>query len=222
MIYKQNGIIIKSIDFGEADKIIIILTQEKGCVKTIAKGARKPTSKKTASIDLGIFAKFSLAEGKNFDVITELSPIYTPEKIKENIKKAAFLYYALEMTDKFFTETEQGSEIFEDLANFIKQLDQEEDQTKFLKLLTIYEALLLHKSGFLRNIIDTNNSNKTQVRDYKILKYFSMNNFNECLKLKLGRKDLERIFADLYKQTIEILERDLKSYKFLSKIIKEL
>src|SRR5437016_3920629 len=43
--YKEQGIVLRSVKLGEADKIVTILTQGSGKVRAVAKGLRKTTSR---------------------------------------------------------------------------------------------------------------------------------------------------------------------------------
>ena len=40
-----TGIVLRSISVGEADRLVIIVTRERGKFKCLARGVRKPTSK---------------------------------------------------------------------------------------------------------------------------------------------------------------------------------
>lgn len=215
MIYKQEAVIIKLNDFAEADKLAILIGKDKGYIKAIAKGARKPTSKKTAFIDLGVIAKFHLAEGRTFNIITEILPIFLPEKLKTSLEKSALIYYIFELTEKFFRHTEQGNEIYEDLVFTLKTVEKKEDSEAILKTAIIFQIKLLFITGFLRNIIRTKKPGKKEARNYKIIKYCTENDFAQALKLKLDKNDIKYLFNDLFNQIIEILEQEPKSYKFL-------
>jgi len=219
MIYTQEAIIIKTSDFSETDKLVSLISKEKGYIKSIAKGARKPTSKKTSHIDLGVCAKFHLATGKNFDVITEVVPVWAPEGIKLSLEKAGIMYFILELCEKFFRQTEQGSEIYSDLLFVLTELEKNNELAHNLKLLVIFESRLLHKTGFLRNITDVESMTKQEIRNYKIIKFIVENTFEDALRLKLNEDDIQNILEELYNQIVEILEREPKSYKFLKSLM---
>ena len=44
-LYKEQGIVLRAVKLGEADKIVTILTQGSGKVRGVAKGIRRTTSK---------------------------------------------------------------------------------------------------------------------------------------------------------------------------------
>ena len=43
--YKEQGVVLRSIKLGEADKIVTVMTQGSGKVRAVAKGIRKTTSR---------------------------------------------------------------------------------------------------------------------------------------------------------------------------------
>ena len=50
--YKTEGIILKRINFGEADRILTSYTKHFGKISLLAKGVRKITSRKGGNIEL--------------------------------------------------------------------------------------------------------------------------------------------------------------------------
>ena len=49
--YKEQGIVLRSMKLGEADKIVTILTQGHGKIRAVAKGIRKPGSRFGARLE---------------------------------------------------------------------------------------------------------------------------------------------------------------------------
>ncbi len=64
MYFKTEGVIIAKKNFGEADRILTIFTRDHGKIGCIAKGVRRPRSKKAGHVELGNWCKFFIARGK--------------------------------------------------------------------------------------------------------------------------------------------------------------
>ena len=64
-IYQTEGIVLKSIDYSEADKYLLILTRDFGLIKTAAKGLRKVSSKLRYSLQEFSVAQISLVQGRS-------------------------------------------------------------------------------------------------------------------------------------------------------------
>ena len=52
MLYKTEGIVLKSMEYQEADKIVTIFTKDYGKITAIAKGVRKTKSKFGSSLEI--------------------------------------------------------------------------------------------------------------------------------------------------------------------------
>ena len=44
-LYRDTGVVLRTYKLGEADRIVVILTEHHGKVRAVAKGVRKTTSK---------------------------------------------------------------------------------------------------------------------------------------------------------------------------------
>ena len=243
-LYNDYGIIFKIKDFSEADKIVSVLTKKHGRVEAIGKGARRPTSRKTSSIDLFNEGKFSFAEGNNLDILIEIDLKDDHEDIKKNLKLSKNLFYFSELIDRFFPENGQGEEIF----NIIKELLSNFSYANRDALRVAFELKLLNTGGFGPNIETCDlcggelqkgiervahagsgigficvkhlkNDNYTIIGDriIKILRFLLSNTFDKAISLSVLDQDLIKI-KKLNKLWIQsIIGKEIKSYKFLEK-----
>jgi len=73
-VYKADAIVIRSREYGEADRLVTLFAREKGKINALAKGVRKPTSSQRAGTQLFTYADFLLHQGKTLDTITQAQP----------------------------------------------------------------------------------------------------------------------------------------------------
>ena len=59
-----RGIVLRSVDTKEADKILTVLTAQLGKVPVVAKGARSRRSRVTAATELLSYAEMTLSESR--------------------------------------------------------------------------------------------------------------------------------------------------------------
>lgn len=93
-IYQTEGIVLAKKDFGEAERLFYIFTEEFGMIKAIAPGVRYIKSKLRPNLDLFCYNNFSLIMTKDTWKITdagEISIIKNPEGLKLFAKIAGFL-----------------------------------------------------------------------------------------------------------------------------------
>lgn len=118
--YKTEGVIIKRINYGEADKILTIFTKHYGKITVIAKGIRKMTSRKKGSLELFNQSVLYLARGKNFDIVTEVETINNFLSHKINFEKLGRIYYFCEVVDRLTAERVEEANIYQILVDYLE------------------------------------------------------------------------------------------------------
>lgn len=74
-VYTTEGIILAKKDFGGAERLLFIYTQEFGMIKAVARGVRYIKSKLRPNLDLFAYNNFSLISIKDGWKITDVSEI---------------------------------------------------------------------------------------------------------------------------------------------------
>jgi len=74
-LYRDEGVVLRTHKLGEADRIISLLTRERGLVRAVAKGVRKTTSKFGGRLEPFMHVDLQLAEGRTLDIITQVETI---------------------------------------------------------------------------------------------------------------------------------------------------
>lgn len=77
MLYRDEAIVLRTHKLGEADRIVTLLTRQRGRVRAVAKGVRRTTSRFGSRLEPFTHVDLQLAEGRNLDTITQaetLSP----------------------------------------------------------------------------------------------------------------------------------------------------
>ncbi|MFH1088310.1 MAG: DNA repair protein RecO [Patescibacteria group bacterium] len=142
---KTKGIIIKRINLGEADKILTILTADRGKIRVIAKGMRKPKSKLGGFLELFRYNEYILAEGRNLDLVTGASTIESFRQIGLSLHRLGLAYYIAELIDKLVEETQDANEIFNLTHSVFKEINQHKLPIDFIK--SFFELNLLGVLG---------------------------------------------------------------------------
>jgi DNA repair protein RecO (recombination protein O) len=74
-LYRDSGVVLRTHKLGEADRIITVLTRERGLVRAVARGIRKTTSRFGGRLEPFMFVDLQLAEGRSLDIITQVETI---------------------------------------------------------------------------------------------------------------------------------------------------
>lgn len=120
--YKTQGIVLKRINFGEADRIITLYTKNFGKITAIAKGVRKMTSRKRGALEIFNLVEFFASRGKTLDVITEVETLRTFEPWRRDLHKVGIAYEMAEMVDKLTAEESAQEEVFCLLSDCLEKL----------------------------------------------------------------------------------------------------
>src|SRR3989304_6032467 len=100
---KTEGIIIKRKNFGEADRMLTVLTPRHGKIKIIAKGVRKISSRRSSHVELLNLSILTLHEGKIL-ILTEAETLNHFQDLKDNLKKSGLAFYLCELVDGLLPE----------------------------------------------------------------------------------------------------------------------
>ncbi len=74
--YTDEGIVLRRVDYGEADRILTVLTRDHGKIGVMARGVRRPQSRLASRTDLFVRSHMQLARGRGeLDVLTQAVPV---------------------------------------------------------------------------------------------------------------------------------------------------
>ena len=118
-----KAIVLSRIDYGEADRILTFLTPEKGKIRAIAKGVRKPKNRLAGGIELFCQSDITYIEGKSnlHTLISSRMDINYPSIIKD-IDKTMFGYEMLKVLNKVL-EDDAGQEFYHLLTDSLSSLN---------------------------------------------------------------------------------------------------
>lgn len=126
--FKTEGVVLKRINFGEADRIITLYTKHFGKITCLAKGIRKITSRKRGNLEIFNQVTFFAARGKGMNIITETETINAFASIRKKLKKIASAYEICEITDRLTAENSEQEEVYLLLTRYLKKLDESQEQ----------------------------------------------------------------------------------------------
>jgi DNA repair protein RecO (recombination protein O) len=70
-LYRDDGIVLRTQDLGEADRIVTVLTRRNGRVRAVGKGVRRTKSRFGARLEPFTHVDLQLHTGRSLDVITQ-------------------------------------------------------------------------------------------------------------------------------------------------------
>jgi len=111
-LYKEQGIVLRTMKLGEADRIITVLTQGVGKIRAVAKGVRKTRSKFGARLDQFTHVDLLLYKGRELDIVTQAEIITSFREIRADYTRFAAGEMILEAADRVIEDRERNTRMF--------------------------------------------------------------------------------------------------------------
>lgn len=144
--FRTPALILKRRDFGEADRLLTVLTPGHGKLDVIAKGARKPTSTKTGHVELFTRADLLIHRGRELGIAVQAEMVAPYLQIREDLDRGAYASYVAELLDRFTAEgDEESAGLFGLLDETLDRLCHDDDPRLAVRY---YEIRLLDLVGF--------------------------------------------------------------------------
>jgi len=144
--YKTRGIIIGKRDFGEADKLLIVFTEELGKIQVKAKGLKRALAKMAGHLEMFNYVELELIKGKSFFIVIGAQSIDSFSEIKEDFEKMGIYYYICEIMDKILEEGVRHKNTFGFLLGILNNLKK--NGTSSILLTIFFELNVLSYLGF--------------------------------------------------------------------------
>ena len=203
-----KAIILKRINYKDADKIITMYTKELGKISTIAKGIRKVTSRKRSHLELLNLVEVYLVESHDWYIITQAQAIKSFSRLKDNLSTTSWGYYVAEIFEKITSESEKNSKLFEFLEKTIRVLDK----TKNFSIVNAFNLKLLRMNGFY-SIFELRSSKLNNISQ-DILIYFDnieLKKYEEIARIETPIEVIQNAHLILKDYTESVLERPIKT-----------
>lgn len=130
MLYKTQGIIIKTFNSGEIDRLVTVYTKEFGKLLLKAKSVRKNQAKLKGHLELFLYSHLIVAPGRGLDIVTGAETIEGFSRLRKNLPSLAAAYYLSELIDKLVAGPEKDENIWQLLLKSFRGINQEDSEIK--------------------------------------------------------------------------------------------
>lgn len=161
----STGIILGRTDYGEADRILVVLTPDHGKLRLMARGVRKIKSKLAGGIELFSTSNITFIEGKG-----EIGTLISTRLIKhyghiiDDIERVQLGYELIKLLNRA-TEDHPEAEYYELMERAFAALDDPGINLELIR--AWFSAQLLRQAGHSPNLkTDTNDRKLNAETDY--------------------------------------------------------
>ncbi len=132
-------------DLGEADRIVILLTRERGKIAAVAKGVKRARSKLAPALQLFTRVRLQLARGRSLEVVTQAQAAAAFPRLRSDVERYACACYAAELADSMIEEGAACEWVFDLVEATLKGLDEGGDMASLVRG---FELKLLSGLGY--------------------------------------------------------------------------
>lgn len=148
-VRSTHALVLRRRDVNDADRVLTVLTPSDGKIELIAKGARKTTSRKAGHLELFVHAALIVAQGRTWDIITEVQTVESFRHLRDNLEAIAAASYICELIDGFAETGDELRPIWDLALLALRVLDQAAEQSAPPpNLLPWFDLQLLSLTGF--------------------------------------------------------------------------
>ncbi|HYD09506.1 MAG TPA: DNA repair protein RecO [Acidimicrobiales bacterium] len=123
-LYRERGIVLRTIKLGEADRIVTIVTEGRGKVRAVAKGVRKTKSRFGARLEPLSHVALLLYEGRgDLDTITQAETVDAFRSVREDLDRLTQATALLEAVDHLVQEKEENPRVLQMLLGALRTLE---------------------------------------------------------------------------------------------------
>jgi DNA repair protein RecO (recombination protein O) len=120
--YQTEAVVLRRLDYGEADRILTLLTRERGKLAAIAKGVRRRTGR-LGGLDLFAHSKMMLARGRNLDVVAQVQDRGDMRHIAGDLQRTAYASLVAEVVDKVLEDRHPMDDVFDLVVTTLTRLN---------------------------------------------------------------------------------------------------
>lgn len=122
-IYRDHAVVLGSHKFGEADKVVILLSADHGKIRAVAKGIRKTKSSIGARLEPMSHVDISLRSGRELDTVDQVKLIATHSNIRNDFNRLRQGLAMVEAINKVTPDRDPVPHLYELLTRALKALN---------------------------------------------------------------------------------------------------
>ena len=122
MIYRETGVVLRTYRLGEADRIVVVMSEGRGKVRAVAKGVRKTKSRFGGRLEPPTHVALQLYEGRSLDTITQAESLDHFRAVREDLDRLGRATAMLEAVDQIAQEGEANPALYRMLVGALRSL----------------------------------------------------------------------------------------------------
>jgi DNA repair protein RecO (recombination protein O) len=243
-VYRTEAVVLRRQELGEADRLLTIYTPGHGKLRVVAKGVRRPRSRKAGHLELFARADLLLARGHDLDIVTQAEAVEIYPGLRDDLVRLGHAAYAVELLD-CFAVTEENRPLYRLLVETLGRLSEGADPAVVVRH---FELRLLEQAGYRPELFrcvgcgreirpegqyfsareggvlcpqcgpGRRDASPISLGALKVLRHYQRTPFHEVIKIRVSSAvhgELERLMEGYL---THVLERRLKTPGFIQRV----
>jgi len=246
--FRLEAVVLRHVDWGEADRLLTLYTRQRGKVRAVAKGVRKIRSRKAGHLEPFTHVTLQLAKGRDLLIVTQADTLDAYLPLGEDLSKASHASYVVELLDRFTYEDESENYLlFRLLTETLARIAADPDPWLAIRY---YEVRLLDFLGYRPHLFECANCGEEirpldqffspsaggvlcprcgagltgvweiSVEALKYFRHFQRSSYAEAQRARPASRVRDELEALIQKYLTYLLERELNSPRFIKQIEK--
>jgi DNA repair protein RecO (recombination protein O) len=244
--FTTEAVVLRHSDLGEADRLLWLLTPERGAIRATARGARKPGSKLGGHIDLLCHVKLSMREGRELHGVSQADTVDAFRAVRTDIGRLSRGLYIAELAHRVSVEDVPAPALFRLLINTLGWLTTTDNADTLvrwysLRLLTITgfrpefggcvecgdelepadHVFSAERGGFLCPNCRSQGSDvlhSASLGTIKVLRHLARSDFPAVDSLNIGTEERRQMERIIRSQINNVVDRGVRSSAFLDEV----
>jgi DNA repair protein RecO (recombination protein O) len=243
-VYRTEAVVLRRQELGEADRLLTIYTPGHGKLRVVAKGVRRPRSRKAGHLELFSRGDLLLARGHDLDIVTQAEALDLFPGLRDDLVRLGHAAYAVEVLD-CFAVAEENRPLYRLLVETLRRLSEGSEPAVVVRH---FELRLLEHVGYRPELFlcvgcgreirpenqffsareggilcpqcgsERRDARPISLGALKVLRHFQRTPFAEVAGLRVSRAVQFELETLMEAYLTHVLERRLKTPAFLERV----
>lgn len=123
-LYRDTAVVLRTYKLGEADRIVVLLTEEHGKIRAVAKGVRKTTSKFGARLEPMSHVRLLLSQGRELDIVSQAESVETLAPMLQDLDHLTAGIAVLEAADQMALDREPVPHLYRMVVGALRTIGE--------------------------------------------------------------------------------------------------
>ncbi len=151
MNFKTRGLVIREQHTGESDRIVTVLTHDRGIIRAFANRARKLNNKNAAATQLLAFSEFGIYRSRDAYIIDQAELIEVFFDLRGDLEKLSLAQYFCELEMLLAPQEEQAEDFLRLILNSLHILTKGSRPGALVK--AVFEMRILSLAGYMPDLV---------------------------------------------------------------------